>query len=242
MRRTLYIAGVLTVLAAGLGVRYGGKAIAEATLTPTPFTATIREGRHAANGDLLYEETMTHAVRSDGSIVETVWRPSPDGRSYERRSVTDLPGKCRVQIDAATESKTTYPLSDEGVKQLMLQTGDCSKRALDAGEAVLGFDTVRQTEGLGDLHVERLLAPKLGCLVVREYARSSRSGAFIRRELTSAVTGEPDAGLFAVPAYTERRPSEVFAESARRFPGRHQPPAQTTDRLDAVYAAHQQKK
>lgn len=59
-----------------------------------------------------------YARRGDGSVVEWRARPAPDGKEYDQRTIYDIPTGAKVVLEGATESITTYPLSQRELSEL----------------------------------------------------------------------------------------------------------------------------
>jgi hypothetical protein len=87
--------------------------------------------------------------------------------------------------------------------------------------------------------LEVWLAPHLNCFALEETIRSNGK-VVTKRESLFLIPGEPPDYLFQIPPnYTERSPAQVFAEFARRFPGRKAAPSETSSKLDDVYRSRQ---
>ena len=102
---------------------------------------------------------------------------------------------------------------------------------------MLGYEVVRVEEDMPALgsHYDAWLAPALDCFALRETV--TRHKAYSVADTLTIIKGNPSPALFAIPAYyTERSPSEVGAEFARRFPERPPVfPASTAAKLDQAY-------
>jgi hypothetical protein len=196
------------------------------------------------SGAQTYEEFMIRASRND-AMVQIVRRAHPSGGWAEMKTITDLQGQKRVVIDPLTESLTTYKLSALELSHLTAPPANCGAQPGSAPERVAGYEAFRIVHNIAHpekpRHSEQWLAPGLNCLPVRETFVDDTTGKVLGvREAQFVIVGRPPDTLFAVPQnYKERSPSEVFAEHARRFPGRSAAPAKTGDYLDQAYHSHQ---
>jgi hypothetical protein len=96
-------------------------------------------------------------------------------------------------------------------------------------DKVLGYDVkllerdlLAPGPGGKKISVESWRAPALNCYPLREKLFLGDGNEKIVthvREVISVMPGEPDATLFQIPAgWTERSPSQVYAEFERRYP------------------------
>jgi len=239
MRRIILLL-VVSLSLAYAGFRFGSnsRALAQATMQPVPFTAEVLERRLDATGTEKYRETSLSAMRGDGTTIRIIHRTFPDGKTYEFKTIIDVVHSTRIVLDQATESRTTYPLSNRSVQLLVNSTAYCGLNLDTERMTTAGYEALRQDNSTKKLTAVRWLAPALNCFPLKETTQSATSTN--SREVTSVRLGEPDATLFVIPDnYTERTPSQVFNEFVRRFPGRQLPPVETTTALDDAYANHQ---
>lgn len=213
-----------------------------------PFTATLIEDRYTPQGNKYYSEYSIHGVRSDGSYVDARRAQDPDGQWVMRRLVVDLQAKARVTLDPTTQSRLTYPLPDGHVAEMRTPPASCTTAANPQESSLLGYKVIRAPLDFpptpGDPlppQVDRSVAPALNCFALREtvnFRSEGVAGAHNEREVLFVTEGEPAAALFEIPSsYVERSPSEMFAEFAKRFPGRTIGPPRTAQVLDQAYQA-----
>ena len=204
-----------------------------------PFTALVSESRFGSNGQKTYEETFTYAVRGDGSSARVVRREVHKGVAFEMRELVDIAKKTRTVVDEASESKTSYALSDGYVSRV---SPTCEVPSGAVVSTVLGYQTYRLIEDTRFppnliKSAERWVAPELNCFALRQrVCKVHVEGAVApcnTREATSIVAGEPDTALFEVPSkYVERSPSQRHQELMKRFPGMEFP---ADPEADSVY-------
>ena len=200
-------------------------------LSPQPFTATILETQYRPDSSVSWVGRWTHAVKSDGSTVTIHEERLPNGRPVRTRAILDLPAKKRVSIEPGTESTVTYPISQGSLDHRAIMGGPtCGSGPEAEGRSVFGFETLRHyielpTESPGNptevIQVESWLAPALSCFpLASTFTHGPPQGPAYRieREVVSLEFREPPAEWFAIPSgYTERSPSELSEEHARRF-------------------------
>jgi hypothetical protein len=165
------------------------------------------------------------ARRSDGSRSESFIRTDPTGKQYNQRIIWDAGRRARIVLEAITESVTTYPLWASQIAALRRLTSDCGLGANAESSTILGekvFEKVTPSPLPDRRRLEEWVAPRLGCLALRERTlvpQSSGGDTVLSwKEAVFLTFKDPDPALFQVPAWPERRPSEVFAEYSRRFP------------------------
>jgi hypothetical protein len=171
--------------------------------------------------------TIIRAFLADGSEVTAGMRqyPAPGGPWFPYREVTDVPGRRRVNIDFATQSLTTYPMSDKYIAHLPARWEEEATACHDPSASrgtYLGHEIVKRTKsrryGSSLLRTEVWNAVSLNCALLRKETFLDGRRAFLR-EAVSVTLGDPAPELFVVPnGYVERSPSEVEAEIIRRFP------------------------
>jgi hypothetical protein len=204
------------------------------------FTAVIKTTAFDPNGGEHASEIVVYANRSDGSRAEWTqkFKPPNTGKPYaENRSVLDLVGLRDVGIDPFTESVSSSPIEPSRVlKYRMKPDSTCALPIAEGNRLVIdpppvwlqGRPTVHVSgkTSLRDgstLTVEEWRAPELECFPIKQTAirLATKDGmtysSRIEKEVTQVTIGDPDPALFAIPAqYTERSPSEIMAEAARR--------------------------
>ena len=74
---------------------------------------------------------LFYARRGDGSVVEWRARPAPDGKQYDQRTIYDLPKGAKVVLEGATESISTYPLSQRELSELQKPSLNCGPDGSD---------------------------------------------------------------------------------------------------------------
>lgn len=168
----------------------------------------------------------THAMRRDGSTVAITLVEAPDGTSYELRLIQDLAHGTSSQLNTAIHTVTSSPIQHSAVDLFLNGPGRRCGAPLDATPVTFGayhglrFSTTVDTtpgEDGGEVETVRLVAPQLGCAslltVVREDGRVTGV-----RQMENIRRGEPDPGLFAVPAgYREASPDEVSRLAYEKF-------------------------
>lgn len=244
--RRLAILGVASVAVIGISHRITTKVLrAQGSGAVPSYSATVAVKQFDPSGRLVRTKTIIKGERRDGSRASAL--EVLDSRPVGTRSVLDPRSGRRIAVDPTTESVTTYMLSPAEVAGL---SGPVQCRPGEAGAGgtgvILGFPTIKQTHrveaGFRSAVQESWVAPALNCLplrVVTDVVDNGRPKAHIVEEAVSVTLGDPDPSLFAVPdGYTERSPSEVFAEKAKRA-GRPCTTCAlpTTQGLDAVYHA-----
>lgn len=215
---------------------------------PTPFTATIKETRYGADGQEVYAEFHLFAKRRDGSNVLVMRRQDPAEAWIEVKRITDVGARRTIVVDPATESITTYPLSETVVNEYSAATHNCGGNPNEARSGVTGHQIIplRREFALSGSKMavnEQWVAPALGCFPIRNSLTVKVDGKVVGtvvRDTLFLAEAEPASSYFNVPSgYVERTPSEVLAEFARRFPGRRAASVEAGQRLDAAYLAHQ---
>lgn len=235
--------GFLTFLSTNIVLSQGG-------VTVTPFTLTVEERSYSPNGKEALSRTVTRAMRGDGSKSESWNKTLPNGQLARAAVIEDLALRKRIVVDEATESITTYSLSDEELAFMKRSRVECAQSGTSNGPLILGQRVVRdvtqypEPSGINALS-ESWKALDLACTPLVEtlaFSRASLQGPRIARKVTSIVLGEPNPTLFTVPThYVERAPSEVFTEFGRRFPGTPPASPDTTGKLDRAYSSHFKK-
>jgi len=217
-----------------------------------PFTAFTLERYYDGSGALVRSYNSIYAVRSDGSWVRIWPWQDPNGRYVEIREIWDFSAKENIGIDGLTDSVTTWPLSDGQVAAFRIPDKTCADDLTLERATLLGYEVVkvqRQTLQTSRKFVERdefWLAPALDCFRLREVLASGTIGGDIarttEREVIFVIPGEPSPALFQIPPdYTERSPSQVAAEFARRFGRKVMSDAQLKLR-DEIYHTHQKNR
>ncbi|MBV9302758.1 MAG: hypothetical protein JOY62_10800 [Acidobacteriaceae bacterium] len=167
----------------------------------------------------------TLAMRSDGSI--SIARPHvrvstvPNSERLFVIRILDLESSRFTVVDQLTRSTTTYPSGSRGADPMFQISENCSGKS---DNSILGFSVVRQD------HVQTTpsrrftsrvwRSAQLNCLPLRiektvEHTPAEK-GTLEIRTANSVHLQSPPAWMFTVPSdFTERKPSEVFAEAAR---------------------------
>jgi hypothetical protein len=205
-----------------------------------PFTATILESRYRADGTKRYEETITYAVRGDGSSVRAVRREVVKGAAFEIKEIINAARKARIIVDQATESTTSYKLSGQE-----LVPPSCPIPANAETDTVLGYRVFKVTQkrtAPPDLSGTRetWIAPDLDCFAMKAVSTRIHAAGTAAPRNTRLVTdvrpGEPAPALFNVPAeYAERSPEQRTMILMNRFPALQIPADSAADdvyRLD----------
>jgi len=220
--------------------------IAAAPFARTPFTAKVNEVQYDNNGTPNADEVRTMAVASSGAQVDVL--DTLDGKPVGNSTVLDLNKRTRISIDPATESITTYPLNAKTVataKRLLV--GTCSDAPGAEHRSLWGQTAFKKIEdqqfGTTSLHTENWLAPALDCFPLESTVVFYRNGVRLghkTRQVISLITGEPDSSLFVVPGgFTERSPSQVFAELSHRTGSPCPDCEKRSGVLDQAYRSHQ---
>ena len=241
-RKTIVLASITVA-----GVCYWGTWwVLQAQGSVPAYAAAFDIKQFGPTGNIVSTQTVIKGERSDGSRV---WvRAVLDNRSVGIRSIVDVPSRKRVTVDPVTESVTTYKLSSAEAQHLS-SPAQCTAVVPGRQETIMGFQSVQQNErttaGSRVITSQRWVAPALNCLPLRSITDIADDGelkAHIVEQASSIQLTPPDASLFSIPVnYTERAPSQVFAEAARR---RGQPCTTCTSaasqQLDMAYQNRQQ--
>lgn len=212
--------------------------IRAATAERAAFTATLLTKSVDPTGVEQTQESTQFAVRSNGTSATHTTRyiRNQAGHQDEVRlgTIVDVAGRKIVGIDHFTRSLSTSPITQELLRRYTLKPEQsCAEGTsglgtlVESGEegTILG-QLVRKTVTLRtDEHTKRVIrhehwrAPALDCFVMRMIATSTDASgkqARVTTETVSVVMGEPEDTGFGIPqGYSERQPSEIFAEAAR---------------------------
>lgn len=185
-------------------------------------------------------------VRDDGSSVLARRNPHPvTGMDVYVRRITDVSNKKVVVVEPLTESLVTYPLGKAAEKQTIKPTTSCPG---DPAGEMLGYPVTLQHETIHDAMQTDLRtwrSPALDCAPLREELRTMEEGVENLKlsTVTNIVQGQPERWLFEIPSnYSQRRPTDMMAEQARRYPQRFRMPDTSTNQLDMAYDAAQKQK
>jgi hypothetical protein len=246
MKRVLFfLSATILVGSAAFGLVW---ALQSNQAGPAPFTATIKETRYGPEGQVAYTEFHLFAKRSDGSHVLVMRRQDPAEAWIEVRRITDVSARRTIVVDPATESITTYPLTESVVNEYSAPTHNCGGSLDEARAGVTGHQVIPlrrefALSGRKTAFNEQWVAPALGCFPIWNSLTVKVDGKVVGtvvRETLFLAEAEPASSHFEVPSgFAERTPSEVLAEFERRFPGRHAASVEAGRRLDAAYLAHQ---
>ena len=232
--RCLIVAGLVYSLSVHVRAR-----TADAGVTPFVLQTSIE--RFDATDSSPRTEIWTIATRSDGAHVSR--EDSVGGRYSGVRIVADPATNHRTTVDVETKSLMTYSLTSKGANRMAV--ANCGASAGAASKLVLGQNVVNRvkhfTAGDRSFELNEWVAPALACEVLESEQIIEEKGARIGRNVIHAQAislGDPDPGLFVIPAdYVERSPSQFFSEQAR-LRGTDCPKCMqsSAQKLDAVYA------
>jgi hypothetical protein len=218
---------------------------------PTAFTIRYTEKDVPASGmkppatELHFGESYSF-VRVDGAVADLKIMRLPDGNDYWHRNIQDPVSAQRIQLDQATESKTSYGLTARDIRDLKHPPGDCSVAGglMTATGTMLGYKVVRETMENPKMgkRFEVWRAPDLNCAELRTdvFALEPPGGKATLQHTRVAVevrTGEPDPKMFEVPDWPERSPSEAMEIYARKFHDESVLNPDSMSRLDGAYRA-----
>ncbi|MEK7406003.1 MAG: hypothetical protein AAB225_12915 [Acidobacteriota bacterium] len=193
------------------------------------FTAILQESteEYVAGAVRQREAKLFYAARADGSTVDGLITPYPEGREYTVRSVTLVPERKYVVVIEAIESVSTTPLS---TKELVTLTAPPGPNCVTKGTTVLGYeklmghDVVKLQRKGKFYNIETWQAPALHCFALKSVKEvRNTDGSLNTRTIRTAVSlalGDPAAELFMIPTgYVERPPSQMNIEEGRRLLG-----------------------
>lgn len=189
----------------------------------TPFTALKVTKLYDPNGIHRDTEIYLYAVRSDGSNV--LVKQMAGNQLQGTKTITDVILKRKITVDPLTESTTTYPIrSDDYLLRFTRRPARCTDDPNPERGTILGYEVVKVTRRIEDANIvtiEEWVAPALDCYPLRSVtslrAKDGTPGPRNEHEVVVVIPGEPEASLFEVPSnYTERSPSQVMSEWARR--------------------------
>jgi hypothetical protein len=211
------------------------------------YVATFVERQFDPSTGKEIQSENTLRAASDQGTVEVLQRKSPVGDLVEIRKIVFFNAAKRVVLNPMTESLTTYKLPAREVNAYRAAKAKCTDDFNPPTEIILGYMTQRHVYPLPDhawsvpMVWEEWRAPALNCLALRSRITVKATGIVANSsEVAFVLLGEPPANLFEVPQnYTERSPSEVFAEFARRFPGQPASEARSSQVLDEAYRQRQ---
>lgn len=215
------------------------------TAKPVTATRTVEFYDGGASAPWL-QMTEILAVRDDGSNVKArrITHPDTGGALYIRK-LYDMSRKTLMVINPLAESITTYPLGDTLETNRIKPASACV--GSPAGE-MLGYPVTLESKDIdaqGALtRLRTWRSPVLDCLPMKEENRLIKHGVetLTVTTVTNVRQGQPEAWLFEIPStYAEKKPTEMFAEQARRYPQRYKG-APNASTLDAVYDAAQTRK
>jgi len=176
---------------------------------PIPYTVTLRETVHGADGNLHAGPETTWAIRTDGSRVLKITE------KITQRIINFASG---VQVEINDSSNTKTSIMQQGADAAGLQRDPSSKclntlagkpltsmpETYAGEETVAGYRTAKIVRG----GVTEWLALDYGCALVKDRWEFN-TGEVSGKELVSLSSGEPDAALFNIPANAkEATPSE----------------------------------
>jgi hypothetical protein len=163
----------------------------------------------------------THAMRRDGSTVVVTPVNATDGTTYELRRIQDLARGSNSQVNTGVRTVTTTPLRGNMIDQVRNAPERSCGAPMNAARVKVGdyyalrfttvVDLMPNARG-GEVQTERLVAPQLGCAALLTVIREG-GGVRTIRQIENIRLGEPDPGLFIVPAgYREAPPAEREAD------------------------------
>lgn len=234
MSKKRFLVFTLMMLSAGVVLRLTiDRLSAQEASNRVPFTMTQVYTVTSPSGNRLAQrQEIVLAVKSDGSFAQRTQGFSDAATvSFDRREVFDATTGTITGVDSFTQSNTTSFLTESVRSSLTAPIDTTCKTRLHPnstvkqnGGSMLGYRVVKTTENSqlpdgGTVTTTEWRAPELNCFPLRKQVTFVSPGGTATvnlREVKTVVTGEPDPGLFDVPAnYTERSPSEVAAETAR---------------------------
>lgn len=210
------------------------------------FTAFVVESQYAGTqSESQRTENYLEAVRSDGSQAEVWNREWPPQHWTQARIIIDLSKGARITVDPLTQSITTYRIpTGSALPAPAWSRGECVNQPDVQGVTIAGYSVRRVHKDLAGPPGEHstldlLESAALSCFPLQsELTNVSSNGSVegkIVRQTMFVVKGNPDPALFTIPAnYTERSPSQVFAEFRTRYPG-HEDLPETDRLLDRAY-------
>jgi hypothetical protein len=210
-RRALALVGMAVATTAG------------AQMAMPALTYDVVVTSFSADGDSVVTRE-THAMRRDGSTVTVLPQQAADGTTYELRRIQDLAHGRSSQIDTGVRTVISLPLKQNAVDRFLNGPGRSCGAPMDATRVTFGayyglrFSTSadsKPNEDGGRMETERLVAPQLGCVSLLTVYREDGKVTGIR-QIENVRPGEPDPGLFVVPAdYREASPAEVSPSRQR---------------------------
>jgi hypothetical protein len=218
--------------------------------TPRPTAAfTAKAVELQFDGQGRQTSTALRTVASNGRGVQVEILDYLNNRPMGNWTMLDLGNRVRVSVDPATESITTYPLSINAIATAHQIQASCADVPSTEHKYINGHITFKKIEernsNTSRLHVVSWIAPTLNCIALESTATAYRSNLKLAEKntrVTSIVVGEPEASLFILPTnFTERSPSQVFDELARRTGQECAGCAQSAGVLDEAYRSHRRR-
>lgn len=177
--------------------------------SPSPYTVLRIEKVFDKTGTVRFTHHYTEAVRSDGSRM---WRGSTG--SVQQREIYFSNGDF-VVTDEIRGKKSTYPRAYRGVPgQRHPQQSCLTEEEIHLGFALVGEDDIAGYRALriartrGKSTVTSWRAPGFGCAVLQ--SRLDHESGVSEQALAALVPGEPDGGLFRIPASFQEVPPSIL--------------------------------
>ena len=133
------------------------------------------QNENATNGE---QRLMMGARRSDGSTILATYETTESGESVQVRRILDLENARTSILDSSLRSVTSVSLPPAAVDNYRDKRRGCDGQA---ETTILGYAVVRQT-GLsggfrshGQLRIDSLNAPALGCLTMERADAQNRA-------------------------------------------------------------------
>ena len=237
IRTGIACAGVFILgIAVAVSLRKTGRVFAQNGRTP--FTAVKLIRVHDPAGILQEQDTVTIAVRSNGSYARKSIKILPNkpkgSKELVMREIRDTSSQQQISLETSTNSKQTFPINAQRLQSMTRPTdpacaanlpSDTSVDRSPQPASILGYPLVKLTSissrGMGQITVERWVAPALNCEDLKDVTTAVIASKSLKAvttvETLSIAPGEPDLTLFEVPAdAVERSPSEMLLEYAKK--------------------------
>lgn len=177
--------------------------------SPSPYTVLRVEKVFDKTGTIRFTHHYTEAVRSDGSRMKL-----GSTGSVQQREIYFSNGDF-VVTDEVRGKKSTYPRAYLGVPgQRHPQQSCLTEEETRLGFVVVGEDDIAGYRALriastkGKRTVTSWRAAGFGCAVLR--SRLDHEGGVSEQALAALVPGEPDMGLFRIPASFQEVPPSIL--------------------------------
>jgi hypothetical protein len=234
----LLVIGLAAQAGRMLHLRIKGRTDAKAARVgrPIPYTVTLRETVHGPDGTTTQGPEYTWSVRSDGSTLLR-WVDKGSQR------LLNYPSGLQVETNDETFTKSSITRPNESpaerqrdpdskcLNSLAGKPMTSSPEMFLGEETIAGYRTVKIARGIAtEWH-----ALDYGCALMKDRWEFSATEVS-EKELVALVAGEPDPGLFDVPAhYREVPPSERILGSKKECPGCNEHSQIVLKKLDDDY-------